>query len=133
TIVFLFSYGSREAKVMAWRMLPQPQITTLEGRHLLLDDILGTGFALLRLHHNPNEAFASLKTDFWQRLGARFICITDHTPVEVPVAQPNYGIANPLSPTVVKLEDSNFLRVKENLFFVVRPDRYIFGSFKEEK
>ena len=66
---FLLSYGERKQKTLTGQLLPQPRVTTAQGHHVLLDEILGTGFAVLRLHHNPKEAFAALKTEFWERLG----------------------------------------------------------------
>jgi 3-(3-hydroxy-phenyl)propionate hydroxylase len=130
---FLLTGGSKEEKATTGSMLPQPQVTTMEGHQILLDDILGTGFALLRLHPNPAEAFASLQTDFWQRLGAAFICITGNSATEAPYIHPSSEMTNPLSPIVVRSANTDFLHSDPDLFFVVRPDRYIFGVFKEEK
>ncbi len=72
---FILFDGTRKSKAIVGMMLPQPEVKTSEGKKTLLDNILGTGFALLRLHHNPEEAFASLKADIWQRLGVRFVSI----------------------------------------------------------
>jgi 3-(3-hydroxy-phenyl)propionate hydroxylase len=103
---FMYVDGTRESKAIAGMMLPQPEVTTPQGKKTLLDTILGTGFALLRLHHNPEEAFASLKANFWQRLGVRFVSIEN--------------------------ELDNFPLHQRNLFILVRPDRYIYGVFNEE-
>ena len=121
---FLLSSGSRHSKAVAGLMLPQPEVMTAQGKRVLLDDVLGTGFALLRLHDNPAEAFAALKTDIWGRLGIRFICV-----------QPGQDIAAECSECVVvgdvQQEISKFLLNDRELFVLVRPDRYICGAFRE--
>jgi 3-(3-hydroxy-phenyl)propionate hydroxylase len=103
---FMFVDGPRESKDMAGMMLPQPGVKTSQGKTTLLDNILGNGFALLRLHHNPEETFASLKAGIWQRLGVRFVAIEN--------------------------EFDMFPLNLHNLFILVRPDRYIYGAFSLE-
>src|SRR6266852_8445968 len=56
---FLLSDGSNKAITGA--LLPQPEVTTLQGQRVLLDEMLGPGFTVLRLHNNPEEAFAAIK------------------------------------------------------------------------
>ncbi|GAC1342392.1 MAG: bifunctional 3-(3-hydroxy-phenyl)propionate/3-hydroxycinnamic acid hydroxylase [Ktedonobacteraceae bacterium] len=129
----ILTNGSREEKKLVGLMLPQPAVTTIHGQRVLLDDILGPGFALLRRHHNPQEAFATLKTDFWQRLGTQLVCVTASPALEVALAYGAQQTNHSLPIAVVSSEDPSFLHTKENLFIVVRPDRYIFGVFKEEK
>ncbi len=103
---FMYFDGTRESKALAGMMLPQPEVTTSQGNKTLLDNVLGTGFALLRLHDNPEEAFAPLKAGFWQRSGVRFVSIEN--------------------------EIDNFPFNQRDLFILVRPDRYIYGVFREE-
>ncbi len=103
---FMLLDGSKESKALAGMMLPQPEVKTSQGNTTLLDNILGNGFALLRLHHKPEEAFASLKAGIWQHLGVRFVSIEN--------------------------EFDNFHLNQRNLFILVRPDRYIYGVFREE-
>ncbi len=123
---FMLSSGKRLNKAMAGLMLPQPWVMTPQGKRALLDEMLGMGFALLRLHDDPAKAFASLKADFWKRLEVRFICM-----------QP--GRSTPTGSEVcvvvgdVDGEMSKFLRHDQQLFVLVRPDRYIFGVFREEQ
>jgi 3-(3-hydroxy-phenyl)propionate hydroxylase len=104
---FMYFDGSRESKVLTGMMLPQPEVKTSEGKKTLLDNILGPGFALLRLHHNPDKAFASLNAGIWQRLGVRFVSIENELD-SLPLNQ-------------------------RDLFVLVRPDRYIYGVFREEQ
>jgi 3-(3-hydroxy-phenyl)propionate hydroxylase len=103
---FIYMYGARDSRTIAGMMIPQPEVKTSQGKTTLLDNILGNDFALLCLHHNPEEAFASLKAGIWQRLGVRFVSIE------------NQFDFFPLN--------------QHNLFILVRPDRYIYGAFSIE-
>jgi 3-(3-hydroxy-phenyl)propionate hydroxylase len=87
------------------KMLPQPEIVSQTGENMLLDTALGPGFALLRLHEDPQKAFSSLKADIWQRLDVRFVALQNHVK--------HFPLRNP------------------RLFVLVRPDRYVLGIFKE--
>ena len=131
---------------MVGSLLPQPEVITLQGQHVLLDEVLGTGFALLRRHSNPEEAFATLKTDFWEHLGARFVCIqTDDVPRkwldtkkdsrqhDSHHEQSESHRPQSLPIVVVHSMDKDFLRMSQDHFIVVRPDRFILGIFNEEK
>jgi 3-(3-hydroxy-phenyl)propionate hydroxylase len=167
-------------KRMVGSLLPQPEVITPEGQRVLLDEVLGTGFALLRRHPNPEKAFATLKTDFWERLGARFVCIqtadlrtqpnnvriqTDDVlrihpddrcrglsdvwgggvalgessayqyfaPAADLSARAPHPREQPLPIVVVHAMDNDFLRITQDHYIVVRPDRFILGIFKEEK
>ncbi len=103
---FILLDGSKENKALAGMMLPQPEVKTSEGNATLLDNILGNGFALLRLHHKPEEAFVALNGNIWQRFGVRFVSIEN--------------------------EFDDFHLNQRDLFLLVRPDRYIYGAFREE-
>ena len=151
-----FPRGSRLA------LIPQPEVITQQGRRVLLDEVLGTGFALLRRHANPEEAFANVNTDFWERLGTRFVCIladgtgcTPHfhrgmrskgkdthkgpihhssTPVPTDYKKDAEGYSSrPFPIVVVRSTDEDFLSKSQDRFVVVRPDRFIMGTFKEEE
>ena len=103
---FLYFDGTRESKAIVGMMLPQPEVKTPQGKKTLLDNVLGPGFALLRRHDNPEEAFASLKAGTWRRLGVRFVSTEN--------------------------EIDKVLLNERDLFILVRPDRYIYGVFREE-
>jgi 3-(3-hydroxy-phenyl)propionate hydroxylase len=97
--------ASVTAASMTGKMLPQPEIVSNTGKNVLLDSVLGPGFALLRLHNEPQKAFSSLKLDIWQRLDVRFVAMQNHVK--------RFPLRNP------------------HLFVLVRPDRYVLGVFKE--
>ncbi|HKF39358.1 MAG TPA: FAD-dependent monooxygenase [Ktedonobacteraceae bacterium] len=104
---FLLFDGTQEIKKWVGVMLPQPEVRTAQGKKMLLDDVLGTGFALLRLSDKREAAFAALRPDTWQRAGVRFVSIEN-------------GI-------------SDFMLNRRDLFMLVRPDRYVCGVFKVER
>lgn len=123
----LFS-KSKESKRLTGAMLPQPQILTLEMQQILLDTALGGGFALLRLYDDPTKAFASLKAEQWSWLNARFVCI-------LPRNSRAEGIEGPLCTVVIDSEQrlGTFLRHSQDIYVLVRPDRYIMGVFEIEQ
>lgn len=123
---FMLSSGNRRNKAIAGVMLPQPEVMTAQGKRVLLDEVLGTGFALLRLHDDPTKAFTLLKADFWKRLEVRFICVQ-------PGRYPPTGSKECIVVGDVDGEMSKFLWHDQQLFVLVRPDRYIFGVFQEEQ
>jgi len=121
----LLSDRSRESRRITGVMLPQPEVVTLEGKRALLDDVLGTGFAILRLSEKPMEAFVALKGEIWQRLGVHLVCI--QSGLSVPIENDKYTVVGDMQQVM-----SNFLLHNRDIFVVVRPDRYIFGIFREE-
>ncbi len=132
-------------KSMVGSLLPQPEVITQQGQRVLIDEVLGTGFALLRRHCNPEEAFASIKTDFWERLGARFVCIQNDEPPGkrstkksthqrgAPQEQSESHRSQPFPIVVVRSMDKDFPGVSQDYFIVVRPDRLMMGIFKEDE
>jgi hypothetical protein len=115
----------------------------LQGEKVLLDEVLGTGFALLcysdkpgALHPGAGATLADAldeldKLATWAQLDVRIVCV-----------QPAIGIAPesaassafPSHITIVRSNEiSTFLRHDPNLFILVRPDRYIFGAFPPQR
>ncbi|HLL80043.1 MAG TPA: FAD-dependent monooxygenase [Ktedonobacteraceae bacterium] len=102
---FLLSWKTPANRKLAGSMLPQPTITAAGGKKLLLDGVLGSGFSLLRLHDHPQKAFANLHNPYWKRLGVQFVAI--------------------------QKDGSGFPFNDPQLYVLVRPDRYIYGVFRE--
>lgn len=101
---FFLRNGGRVRQPMSGRMLPQPFISTLDGPGRRLDDLLGPGFALLRLNSAEAQPFAEIAGQpVWQRLGTRLLAVGS----EVRAA----------------------LAARDDLFVLVRPDRYIYAAF----
>ncbi|HZO71784.1 MAG TPA: FAD-dependent monooxygenase [Ktedonobacteraceae bacterium] len=120
--------NSKASKRLTGAMLPQPQVVTLEQQQILLDQALGDGFALLRLHHDPTRAFASLKAEQWSWLKARFVCILPDQSRAEEVVQNDCTV-------VIDSEQrlSAFFRHNQDIYVLVRPDRYVMGVFAVEQ
>jgi 3-(3-hydroxy-phenyl)propionate hydroxylase len=115
---FLFFDGQRKSQTIVGSLFPQPSVETREGEKILLDDVLGNGFALLALTARPDLAFASTVQPLWSRLGVRRVAVL---PLGAPWCE---------SPgnTLVRERDHSLsaLRAKyiEQLI-LLRPDHYV--------
>ena len=117
---FLVQGGRGDASRLVGRLLPQPSVQGA-GRIALLDEFLGTGFALLALPQTPLKIFDQLPADLWTPLQIK--------PVAVRRAQENPEVTGG-SVTVVRLceEDSAFAAATKGLppgVVLIRPDRYV--------
>lgn len=72
-----FLLPAKRSKLVG-RLLPQPDIMH-NGVRVPLDNMLGDGFALLRLYEKPDEAFIGIEGEVWARLRLRYICIVPPT------------------------------------------------------
>ena len=135
TTGFFIPDGKRENRAITGFMLPQPEVTTLQGDNVLLDEMLGGGFAIIALHPHASEAFAQLHSTFWESLNTRMVCVQPQ--LRHNALHPYREIApmksNSASYTTVTSTDDSFLRNNRDLFIVVRPNRYVLGVFTEEK
>jgi 3-(3-hydroxy-phenyl)propionate hydroxylase len=130
----LFSKDS-QCRKFTGHMLPQPYMTTREGVRILLDEVLGDSFALLRLYDKQEEAFVSLQDPVWQQLNVKFVCIQ---PEGAPYATVQEGLVDRQPGThqdVTLIIDSEkqigtFLNDNREMFLLVRPDRYIMAAFR---
>jgi 3-(3-hydroxy-phenyl)propionate hydroxylase len=105
---FFLRGGNRANRSFAGLMLPQPEIGVDAKPPRLLDDILGAGFALLRLNSTESAPFAGLADlPIWSRPVTRLLAVGD----EMRAA----------------------LGIHEDLFLLVRPDRYIYAAFPPEQ
>jgi 3-(3-hydroxy-phenyl)propionate hydroxylase len=102
----------------------QPRVDTREQNNVLLDDVLGAGFAVLCWNNNPrallgNEAFAR-----WKALGARFIAARPSTQLQWTGHD---------DPDVVIVGDrtgalKSFFDTHSQSVLVLRPDRCVAGA-----
>ncbi|WP_339651331.1 bifunctional 3-(3-hydroxy-phenyl)propionate/3-hydroxycinnamic acid hydroxylase [Halopseudomonas pelagia] len=65
----------RKRKGVEGTMLPQPLVRTFKGKRVLLDDLLGDGFALIGLSCNPQEHLGAEAKDFLQHLGTQYMSL----------------------------------------------------------
>ena len=102
----------------------QPRVDTRERQNVLLDDVLGTGFAVLCWSNNPRALLGDAAFDRWKALGASFIAIR-------PMTQLHW--AGHDDPEVVVVGDRTgalkawFDAHTDSVLFL-RPDRCIAGA-----
>ncbi len=110
---FLLPASSRENKTLRGILLPQPSVQTQQGEQILLDDVLGNEFSLLRPVDDRAVSVQRL-----EELLNRDSSIINH------------------NDTVVKdstQQISKLVRGNRELYLLVRPDRYVFGAFRMEE
>lgn len=102
----------------------QPRVDTRAGSDLLLDDVIGTGFAVLAWNNNPRALLGAEQFGRWKALGASFIAVRPLTQLHWT---PPGGVDDP-AVTIVGDRTGElkawFDRHSESVLFV-RPDRCI--------
>lgn len=102
-----FFQTKREARSqgLAGLLLPQPEIVKPNGQRVLLDEMLGSGFALLCPAHVHGQLEAMLKKrPIWWRWGLRVLAASDELTAILPQSADHC--------------------------LLVRPDRFIYGAFR---
>jgi 3-(3-hydroxy-phenyl)propionate hydroxylase len=99
---FLLPTSSKANKSRRGVLLPQPTVQTQQGEHILLDDALGNGFALL---WRVDDTAVSVQRLFDNDVGG------------TPFIASAWG------------ELSSLFGNNRELCILVRPDRYVFGAF----
>jgi 3-(3-hydroxy-phenyl)propionate hydroxylase len=112
------------ARCLAGHLLPQPVVLLPGKRSVLVDDLLGPGFALVRLHSDPTKAFKPLQTDIWQKLKVRRVCLV---PATENLQQGDKNVACALDD---QQQIRRFLQRERNAFVLIRPDRHVLGTFR---
>jgi 3-(3-hydroxy-phenyl)propionate hydroxylase len=121
---FLVRGVKRGASPLVGRLLPQPQVRSVD-REGLLDDFLGSGFALLSLPQTAPSLFDRLPADLWTPLDLKRVAIRaagDNSP-------------SPNGVTGVFDVDGGFSRSMKNIppgVLFVRPDRYVAAHLPAE-
>ncbi|MDQ2885928.1 MAG: bifunctional 3-(3-hydroxy-phenyl)propionate/3-hydroxycinnamic acid hydroxylase [Chloroflexota bacterium] len=116
--------GKGTASKLAGTLLPQPHVLTRTGERVLLDDVLGDGFALLRLCEDPAVTFQRIEHEIWSRLGVQFVCVQPTGTLECREANNCICIVDS------EQQIGAFLGDERDLYVLVRPDRYIMGVFR---
>ena len=116
--------GDRRHRFRAGRLFPQPTVLLPNKRSVLLDEPLSSGFALVRLHSDPNAAFKPLQSDIWQKLRPRLMCLVPAIE-DLQKTCGNVACALDGQQQIVR-----FLRAQHNHFTLIRPDRHVLGTFR---
>jgi 3-(3-hydroxy-phenyl)propionate hydroxylase len=125
-------YAGTSPDVPLGRMFIQPAVENADGDRVLLDDALGSSFALLGLHVDPASGLSADAAAWWRSLGARSVQVL--APRGAPGPDPGGRRKRPGQPAgdwsvVVEDVDGAFrdwlLRRPADNVIVLRPDRYV--------
>ncbi|GBE67545.1 3-(3-hydroxy-phenyl)propionate/3-hydroxycinnamic acid hydroxylase [Mycobacterium sp. MFM001] len=102
----------------------QPRVDIRDKQNVMLDDVLGTGFAVLCWNNNPREILGAAAFSDWQKLGARFVAAR-------PLTQLHWTGHDDPDVVIVGDRDGDlkawFDARRESVLFL-RPDRCIAGA-----
>ena len=104
--------------------LPQPYVSNQKGERVLLDDVLGNGFAVLRLYEEPEVAFENIQEDMWQQIGVKRVCVLPRGTTNHEVTNVGYEFVSDVDGQL-----GVFLRHRRDIVVLVRPDRYVAGIY----
>lgn len=105
------------------RMFIQPKVLTEDGREALLDDVIGSGFAVIAWGSDPTWGLSAEQLALWRQLGTRFIQV-------LPTVQ--LKAAHETGADVIRVGDLSgrlktwFGRYPASIV-VLRPDRFVAG------
>jgi 3-(3-hydroxy-phenyl)propionate hydroxylase len=102
----------------------QPRVDTRDQQNVLLDDVLGTGFAVLCWSNNPRALLGDEAFDRWKALGAKFVAAR-------PLTQLHWTGHD--DPDVVIVGDrtgalKSWFDIHTDSVLFLRPDRCIAGA-----
>ncbi|BBX30852.1 3-(3-hydroxyphenyl)propionate hydroxylase [Mycolicibacterium mageritense DSM 44476 = CIP 104973] len=105
----------------------QPRVDTREHSDVLLDDVVGPGFAVLCWNNDPRSLLGAEAFERWKALGAVFIAARPQTQLHWT------GADAPEDPAVVVVGDrtgalKSWFDVHTESVLVLRPDRCIAGA-----
>lgn len=104
------------------RMFIQPKVLTEAGNEVLLDEVIGSNFAIIAWGCDPTWGLSAEQVAFWQNLGTRFIQVLPSVQLKAE---------REVSEGVIRIGDTG--RLKEWFgrypasIAVVRPDRFLAG------
>jgi 3-(3-hydroxy-phenyl)propionate hydroxylase len=125
-------YTGTSKDVPLGRMFIQPAVENADGDRVMLDDAIGSSFALLGLHVDPASALSAEAAAWWRSLGAR--CVQVLAPRGAPGPDPGSRRKRPGRPAddwpvIVEDVDGAFrdwlLKRSADNVIVLRPDRYV--------
>ena len=117
---FFLPTQDKKNKRLVGALLPQPLVLTQSGKKVLLDDVLGNGFAVIRLYENPEQAFKDIQENIGQQL--RYVCVLPQGTSFSETRHEHCDVVCDVDGILGK-----FLWHRQDIFVVVRPDRYVAG------
>ncbi|MCY1355540.1 3-(3-hydroxy-phenyl)propionate/3-hydroxycinnamic acid hydroxylase [compost metagenome] len=111
-------------------LLPQPQVRTFKGKRVLLDELLGEGFALIGLENNPLASLSDESRKFLAALDSRYVTLYPFGARPQGVSVQRHAPAG-----LIEIEEPGgdlvqwFQRAGRgrDLVAIVRPDKFVFA------
>lgn len=127
----------RNGKGPEGAMAPQPEVRRLDGRRVLLDEMLGTQYSLVGLGVDPRDGLSSESRKLLEQLGVRYVTLYPYGRRPQGVK----GVARVTAAGLVEVEDLGGKMVEwfakgghENTAVaLIRPDKFTFGIVAPEK
>lgn len=119
----LIGQGKAGAQALVGTMSPQPRLQAADGSIVRLDDVVGPRYALLAFGAQAAQWLAGLQAPLWEALGVRRIAILPRQ-----AAAPT-DIAGVLQCVDAEDQALAFFKSLGQSIVLVRPDRYVAGSF----
>ncbi|BBP76187.1 MULTISPECIES: bifunctional 3-(3-hydroxy-phenyl)propionate/3-hydroxycinnamic acid hydroxylase [Pseudomonas] len=114
--------NGRCGQLSCGQMFPQPRVEDAAGNSVLLDKVLGTGFALLQYASSVDSRLDALRHPLWERLEARRILVL-----------PKGGKPDPAHTGPVWIDSDGALQAlldePSGQLLLLRPDRYVAAIF----
>jgi len=114
--------GNSESKGARGRLFIQPRVRITGRESALFDEVLGSGFAVLGFGVDPRCVRTAESQSLWESLSTRFVQIVGAN--EDPGSDDGLAVVADLEGKLTRW----FGRSRCNLV-VLRPDRYVFGTF----
>ena len=90
---FLVADDETPKRTLVGRMLPQPDVKTVVGTNVKLDDVMGPGFALLAVGTKAAATLAELDQPIWAHLEARRVALFAGEAEQIAGPYPRFGLA----------------------------------------
>ncbi len=111
-------------------LLPQPQVRTFKGKRVLLDEVLGEGFALVGLEHDPQTALSAESRQLLAALDTRYVTLYPFggRPQGMHVQRHSpAGLIEVEEPGEELVRWFKRAGIGRDLVAVVRPDKFVFA------
>jgi len=112
-------------------LAPQPQVRQINGRRVLLDELLGSNYALIGLGTDPRANLSADAQKTLDRLGTRYLTLFPYA----RRPQGLKGVARATAPSLNEVEDLDGRMVEwfrqagfeKDAIALIRPDKFTFG------
>jgi len=111
-------------------LIPQPQVRTFKGKRVLLDEVLGEGFALIGLENNPQATLSEESLKLLAVLDTRFVTLYPFggRPQGMHVQRhPPAGLVEVEEPGEELVSWFKRAGRGRDLVAIVRPDKFVFA------